>query len=362
MTEMIQTPKLSFGNISGLTFQAGEVLQGIVSEVLSAKLVLIQIKNRLIQAKTETPLRAGERLRFEVLSTDGEIRLKRLPEPGSENTRALLLKGLSALGARSEGLEPLRQLHARVGQFPEEIFQKFPYLKDLDQLFKQFNEVFSGHLKTFFEASGLFFEAKVNRLLLQDEVGEEGDGDLVHEKFKKLVQGDLKGLLLKIKGSLASKPALAAFLKKGGDAPALLKEIDAVLHEITYQQFESKLKAGLQMFLPLVWRGVQEGRVVFRRSQQDVPDASGQSSCACSIHLNLEKLGKLTAHIQMHSDRFYAQLIAENAGFVSVLDAGRDRLKNRFQAAGLKWGDISVRHQPEMDFEAPVSEGVDLKA
>ncbi|GEM_PF-5729077 len=360
-TEIILGSKLPLKGPTALLFQTGEIVKGRVYEVLSSNRVLIQLKNQLIRAKTEIPLRTGEQLFFEVLSTKGQVHLKRLPEAVAQNPAALLFKGLDVSGERSRSLAQIQQLLSPFKTLPEPILKKLYDFKGLDQFFKVLNEVSGETLKKAVESSGLFLEAKIKRLLL-NTADKNFDTEAFRKTFEAIVQGDLKALLLKLKGRLRSKARMLELAEAGVDARPLLKEIDAVLNEISYQQFESKLKNGLQIFLPFVWKGLQEGRVFFKYAQEEGASTAEKSACSCTIYLKLEKIGKLKARIQMHSGLFYIRLISENAGFASLLEAGRDRLKTQLSRAGLQWGDLSVQHQAHIDFEGDVREGIDLKA
>lgn len=358
-TDIILGPQASLKGPEGISFQVGEVMKGFVFKILSANLVLIQVKNHLIEAKTEIPLQAGEHLYFEVVSTEGQVHLKRLPGPVSTNASVLLFKALDVLGEK-RGFVPLQQILAQLRDLPEALLKKLPDFKVLEQFFKVFSDVSAAKLKTAIASSGLFFEAKIKSLLM-DAAPDKNNTEALRKAFQLMIQGDLKGTLLKLKGDLQSKILLAALAKNGVDSQALLREIDLLLNEITYQQFESKLKEGVQVFVPFLWKGLQEGRMIFRRSGQDDENSPDKPGCSCTIFLKLEKIGKLKAHIQMVSGLFYARLVSENARFVHLLEAGRERLKTQLSSTGLQWADISVRHQLEINFEEALSDGIDLK-
>ncbi len=354
----VQGAKLSFLSQPSLSFKVGEVVEGQVLQALSSTTVMIQLKNTVIEARTEIPLQVGALARFEVVSTEGEIRLKRLPS--LTKPESLLVQALQNLKGNTRPVSEIYRAFSQLTNLPEAIQKRLPDLSVLNQ-FMQGVDVLSGEqLKALIESSGVIFENKLKRHILKADSDSRDAQDLEKERAK-IFQSDLKGTLLKIKSRLQEQSLLDLLVQHKIKPEALIEAIETLLSEVTTQQLQSKLEQTVQLFLPFFWKGLKDGRMIFRQSKGEASLPLEKRHCFCSVHLELEKAGKITAQVQMISGQFHLQLVSENTHFATLLRERLDALKAQFNKAGLKWGDLSVRHQQEIDFELDVTDGIDIK-
>ncbi len=237
---------------------------------------------------------------------------------------------------------------------PTPIRKLLPDLSVLDHFMQNMAGLSGEQLKKLFESSGLFFEAKLKRQLRLENGAETSTA-------KHIMQGDLKGTLLAIADLLQDKQVQAAFSKFNLDQEELLDSIQALLKQISYNQVQSKLNDISQVFLPFLGKWLKEGSMVFRQSEEDQSLPPEKRCYACTLHLELEKAGKLSTHIQMQAGRFYLRFIAENRAFVTLLQEQTAVLKQQLTAAGIPCAAFVVSHQEKILEAQVLSDRIDVR-
>ncbi len=366
-----------------LSLKIGEVLEGEVLNLPAGGTVSIRLKNRVLTARTEVPLRQGERLLLRVEGTDREIRLRLLagPEQGAEAVRRAVLEALRGLrGARLGTGGDLAALRSFLDRLPVPLRERLPEVAALRGFLPE--TVQGGTMRGLVESSGVLFETKLRLLILRhsradtpersgpdgpsrEEPGRagaarkgiKGEAGLLKREVSQAVRGDLKGMLLRAKEAL-NDPGVTARLK-GNDVRAdeLVRVIEKLLGKIEYHQLQSRLNETLQTFLPFLWRELKDGELVFRRASRD----RCQGEFHCFINLDLEGTGRVSASLLMQSGRFHVRFTAENRAFLDFLKRGSGMLKEQLESAGLGLAGLTIRHEERMDFEPPSSEGLDIR-
>ncbi len=359
VSAQVQDAKSAFSNKPSLSLRIGEVLDGKVLQVLSSKMVMIQFKNQVIEARTEMPLKVGALARFEVLSTEGEIRLKRLPSPSK--AEAVMAKALQNLQGSARSHSEIYRAFSQLKNLPEAILSMLPDFSILNHL-TQGPGLLSGEtLRALLEASGLTFENKLKKYILNADPDMTDEVDL-QKTFSSMLQSDLKGTLLKMKSQLKEQVLLDVLTQHKVKPSVLNEAIETLLFEIGTQQLQSKLNHSRQFFIPFLWEGLKDGKLVFRKSGGECALGQRKKPDSCVIHLELEKAGKIRTQVQLISGQFHIDFVADNAQLTRLLHEGSETLRAQFKKAGLKWGDMSVRHQKNIDFDRPVKEGIDTQA
>ena len=174
-----------------------------------------------------------------------------------------------------------------------------------------------------------------------------------------VVQGDLKGTLLKLKQTL-SDPDTLNFMKQNGVSSGEVGEvIDKLLRHIELQQLESKQNGVFQTLLPFVWRELKDGTMRFQESYHP---KEGGSEYACVIHLDLENAGKLTASLRLFSDILHLRFVTDNARFKGLIEENQPMLTTQLAEVGIHCNSLIVTQEKEIDFsESTVQGELDIK-
>lgn len=110
-----------------------------------------------------------------------------------------------------------------------------------------------------------------------------------------------------------------------------LEVLDGLLQDIESYQLLSKLTDSFYTFLPLVWDGLKEADIAFKRSR-----GSGlERKYYCLVQLDFEQLGKLTILALKQDQDFFISFEAEHEGLRDVLKQNVSELETMFQAGGL---------------------------
>jgi len=361
----IQRPDGLFQLFTGeqflLPLRVGKTVKGEVLEVLPGNLVSIKIKNEVIQAKTDLPLQKGMNLLFQVESIENEIKLKYLgaqaePEGAIKNA---VLSALNQLRAPRLNAEELKVFLALINTPPSSLKEKQTRLFDLKKFFYEITDLASDDLQEMLRGSGTLFETKLRSLTLR--LASEGKtSPLLHQEIEQLIDSDLKGSLLKLKSGLSDPDLIEALQKGHTNIDPLKATVDKLINRIEHEQLLSKLDASFQPFIPLVWRELKEGTLIFKESYKD---ASGKKDYSVTINLNLEKIGRLSVHLMMQGESLHVRFVTESRLFQGLLQSNTHFLEERLDTCGLHCAGIAVRHEEKLDFNAASlssPEGLDL--
>ena len=217
-------------------------------------------------------------------------------------------------------------------------------ITDMDRLLR-------ASLQSTLENTGVGLEARLRQLL--QALPTEGDSTLNETGFASVVsqppeaanlQTDLKARLLQMKqmvldqekqlANLASPLQTAAgkqLAEKKAELARVLLTVEGLLQDIETFQLLSKLTNSFYTFLPVIWKGLKEADIAFKRSRSG-PEGK---SYYCLMNLQFENLGRLTVVAMMQSRDFFVSFKTDNVGFRSVLNTNVHELRQMFQEQGL---------------------------
>jgi len=287
-------------------------------------------------------------------ATTVEQLLKSLPEDAAALPKDLReqLQNLLQASLGSAG----RSIQDRLSTLLNEAMLKgFSELVDLgslkEQMFTDIDKVLQASLKSVLENTGVGLEARL-RVLLQ-VLPAEGEL-LLNETVPASVlspspetghlQTDLKARLLQMKQVFLDQekrltnnlfPFQSATSKEvGGKKEVLarmLPTIDGLLQDIETFQLLSKLTNSFYTFLPVIWKGLKDADIAFKKSRSG-PEGK---SYYCLMNLDFEKLGKMTVVAMMQSRDFFVSFKTDNTVFRSLLTDNVHELQKMFQEQGL---------------------------
>ena len=250
-------------------------------------------------------------------------------------------------------------------QLPEEMNGLLLAQNLKDEWLVSMEGLLGGQLKTALENSGVVLEAKLRAL-----VESNADGKPMAFSDISKIQKDFKAVLLQLKEVFQQTkdqdlPAgffqrLLTGVEKGRGEETrpfqkILGGVDTLLKDVETFQLLSKLSDSFCTFLPIQWEALKRGELVFKRRRQE----SGGASYSCGIHLDLEKLGPVSAFIFMHLRTFFVTFKVEHSELKAMIQSHFAELQENFSRQGMNLKNISLlgRADPVVDpFERIESE------
>jgi hypothetical protein len=257
----------------------------------------------------------------------------------------------------------------------EPVLAELPQLVDLvgvkEQLFTDMDKTLQVPLRFTLENTGVSLESRLGVLAqsLPDEgevalAGESSSASMVRQSSDgDVLQTDLKAKLLQMKQTILEQDRQLASdlsISRGADAKEIteqrnelsrtLQSVDGLLQDIETFQLLSKLTDSFYTFLPVVWKGLKEADIAFKRSGS----AQEGKSYYCLMNLDFEELGKVTIVAMMQGGDFVVSFKTDNNEFRSVLNSNLQELQQMFREQGLnlKTADVlGVEENHLMPFE-----------
>lgn len=350
-----QTTDLLVSSKLPLALRVGEVLEAEVVNITETS-VAIRMKDTILEAQTNVPLKQGETIMVRVEGRESEIRLRLVTGETGDNAlvRNTILSALNALKGLRPAADDVNALAALVKNLPASLKEALPELSLLDAQMPSAEGLSGAALKSAVQDSGLFLETKLRLLVL--ERGPEGA--LPDKQAGSLMQSDQKAALLLLKETL-EKPDIAKHMLGTGVRPeALSAAIDNVLKHTEFFQLQSRLNDTLQVFVPFVWQDLKDGELIFRESESG---HSGEQAFSCTVNLDLERAGRVRALVLLQSGAVHVNVLAESERFFQLLRDNSEFLKKQLGASGIKLGNFSVLHGEGMDQAPSRTGGLDIR-
>jgi len=317
---------------SPIPFQSGEILRGTVIDPVDPLHTLIRIKGEEILVENRAAsLTPGRELVLQVEEIYPKVILKILPEEGLPGDRieSFLMKYLSSdcpLEELAEKLAGLRGISAE--RMDPEVQET---LKQFFSLLNRFSTLLSrsdpGELQGILARTGLFWEAKLKGLV-------EGRGE---NSFASLLEGDLKGLLLKLKAQLnfwieqnqTSKPTGVENLVKALDQFADKVELYQILNLSRAESEENVL------FLFPLWvqNSLQFVELNFSFPRQGAEGSAEQESSLLFL-LHFPDWGRMRIEVRIKEKSLYCSFTVSDPKIKEFLDRALPELSARLHPIG----------------------------
>jgi hypothetical protein len=284
-----------------------------------------------------------------------------------------------ALRAIVKGLEPakvtsteLNSFKTTISNIDKSVVAKLPELKSAIEFLKPMETIVKGgssaagatELKKAVEASGLFLESKIAKAAMKGAgaASEGGANKEIRRMIDIITKGDFKGSLLKLKESL-NRVETVEILKAAKIKPEELgARVEKLIKSTEFFQAKSMLTDTLDIFVPFFWKSLRDGELVFSESYKG---ASEGKSYSCTINLDLESSGRVSAIVLLMFDKVHVSFVAENTDFIKLIEDNSDELKGQFAELGLPLGSIRASREENLDFKSPpvpIEEGFNIKA
>ncbi len=347
-------------NISGresLPFRPGEVISAEVVQTGADNTATVKIKNMVLEVQTDVALSKGDILALRVERSDNTICLRLAGGAATESAghiRNTIVSEMSKLDRVQSGSEGMSSLVSLLKTIPPQLQQGLPEISIVERFLLQIDHLSGKAMKDVVENGGVFFENKLRILAL----GIEADGKNADIEAGRIIANDLKASLLRLKDTFLNSPGKLENLRSMIRPDELIDALNTVIRNIEFYQLQSKLTDSLQFFLPLIWKQLRDGEIIFRESDRGQP---GDSSYSCIIHLDLEDVGKVKVNLLLHAGHIHMACSAENESLYHLLQGGVDMLKDQFSKAGLRIGRLQMHHQAGISFDNASGAGLSIR-
>ena len=330
LTAILNTARLDLlpgKPIDPASFVLGEIIPVKWIRCLDPQRVLIQVKGKELVAETSFPLSEGAEFQVRVEQLEPRVILKlQMPTGGGSVSFSLLKKywvGDPPLEMLAESWDALERA---VGpSLPQEARETYARIQETT---KQFSGILESGadpqaLARILDQSGLNLENKLLRLIASDG----------KPSTQAALEGDLKGLLLKMKDQLERV------------APETARQLQPPIQKMELYQLlnagegdPSKLLLLIPLFFP---EGLRWTEVLFSGDRKGGGPA-GDPERALLFLLDLPVLGKLQIEIQIHEKRLYGRFKTADPGIGEYLKENMSRLSDRLGMAGYL-ADLEIR-------------------
>ena len=317
---------------SPIPFQSGEILRGTVIDPGDPLHTLIRIKGEEVLVENRAAsLTLGRELVLQVEETYPKVILKILSEEGLPGDRieSFLMKYLSSdcpLGELAEKLAGLWGISAE-GMDP----QVQETLKQFFSLLSRFSPLLSssdpGELQGVLAQTGLFWEAKLRGLV-------EGRGE---NSFAALLEGDLKGLLLKLKSQLNSWIEQKRTPEPTG-VEKLVKALDQFVDKVELYQIlnlsRAESKENILFLFPLwVQNSLQFVELNFSSPRQGA-DTSAKEESSLLFLLHFPDWGRMRIEVRIKEKGLYCTFMVSEPRVKKILEQALPEVSLRLHRVG----------------------------
>jgi hypothetical protein len=353
--QVTQEPSLLVSERNVPPLQVGETVQAEVINVTDTA-VAIRMKNSILEARTDLPLKQGDVLSLLVEEAGPEIRLRLVPGNGSEagSIKNTILAALDSLKDLKPAAEDMKILSSLIEALPQAVKESLPGLSALEKMMVTVEDLSGSALKDAVSDSGVLLEAKLRFLML----GEGREETELNQKLQTLANSDMKSALLSLKAELGNSMVANRLIQSGVHADVLMVTVDTFLKNIELLQLQSRLSNTLQVFVPFVWRDLKEGELIFRDSERDRP---GEEAYSCTVNLDLDRAGRTSARLLLKSGKIYADVLTESEGFFRLLQDHAMLFKKQADGAGIKLAGFTIQRASRIENKPPQQGGLNIR-
>ena len=140
-----------------------------------------------------------------------------------------------------------------------------------------------------------------------------------------------------------SAEIMEAVFKKAGDSMSHEGIADQRTLSLVSEQLNS-LQSGQHLFKGDLFPGQPMDWTVAERDSHRNRSGARERTWETSVDINLPRLGPVSFRLVLDGTHISLNLHAENSSAVSRLDAGRTRLAEQLEAAGLIPADMNISH------------------
>ena len=134
------------------------------------------------------------------------------------------------------------------------------------------------------------------------------------------------------------------------------KLVDKFIKNIEFFQLSSKMNDMFSTFMPVLWDDIKDGEFMFRKYKKQ-----GGNAYACDINLDMETLGKMSVSVSIYKKAYYVTFLSEREDVVTLLNANKKLLTERFSAQGLNLSAINIAQKKDIYPGKAQTTGINVK-
>lgn len=175
--------------------------------------------------------------------------------------------------------------------------------------------------------------------------------------FQRLAQkDDLKETLLKLGEKLGQAETARLLRGNGYDAGEIRASVDKALGNIEFYQLSTKVEGMLHMFLPVMWDGLKDGELIFRKREE-----RGKSVYSCDINLDMNPLGSVAFSVTSYDGAMYLSMLAERPETEAAIRSARGELTRGLLAQGLSVSAMNIGQRSGLQPGDIQERGINIK-
>jgi len=302
-----------------INLKNGEIIRGTIVRNLPEGGLLLSVKGKQLSMPEGPELPAGSRHLFQVNITGPRVELKLVEAPS--NNAGQPPTAMSANAARETLTDILTELKGSLDQagVSRTTSQAVQNLRQLMPLILYASARDNGGiwLKDSIMASGLLWESKVAEFLLSDEK---------NSPIKKLLKGDLKGILLSLQKGLLAEG------KEGNDAMVIRIRQALNLIEGNQHLNLSAIEEGLgwMFFIPGLEKDGFLGAEIFSKKKDE------KGGIFFSVLLEFTRLGRFQANVSMMESGMSVRILMDDEVNAKIVNENLHLLEKGLSALNIK--------------------------
>jgi hypothetical protein len=339
------------------SLRAGEAVKAEVVSADTERNASIRVQGMVLPVTTELPVQRGDI--FSLLVERQEdilyLRLAGTPEWTSGNSvKSPLLPVLERLRELRPAADALERLVDLLVQMPVQLRRSLPEIETMTRFLVPVDRLSARSLKDTVQQGGAFFETKLRILAL----GMEADGTDANIEARRIIAGDLKAGVLRLKDTMLQEGFFDALAARGVRPADLLDAVNSVLRNIEFYQLKSKLTESLQFFLPLLWKELKDGELVLHAADRGTRDSRAFS---CVINLHLEGIGRTQFNLLLKRGSLQVLGAVESSRFCNLLQENAAIFQKELESTGLHVAGLDFRQEKAIDFGERRAAGLTIR-
>lgn len=333
----------SFDNIrtqskTEIALSPGQTLTVTVQEKLPGNQYQLAVRNTIITATSDIPLKEGEKLQVKVQSLQPQIILT-VTDASKQALEAKVNEKLIQWRINPESMAQVIDKSSEFAQNLKSVSLPSGFSgKDAEGLLKILNNiVFSPRTKSnplfvkdFITKTGLMLERDLSSLAMR-KFGESSAAPSDNLKASLLKLSDALGLALQDTTKFDDVTVQKLLNMTSFTSEALKTVETGQTVNVVYQQNENGLYLQIPLSLGEMYR---QADIFIRPDDKNAPETKKYSSCSVSIFLDLDYLGELAIEAGVREGRIHCIIKCEKEETRELLDASSQMLRDALTAIG----------------------------
>ncbi len=314
-----------------------------------------KLEQMIIKSDRDLSLKKGENIFLKITGGRKNIKAEiiesfRTPSGVQQDVPVKFLEMLANSSESKLTNSELKLFLSIIKSFPTQVKASIPGIKVLEKSLHDIKQLNSKTLKALIKTSGVAFETRLKAAIMK------GPGQVSRNLAAFESEGDLKGVILRLKAMLNNRNIVNELEKSGIKAAEVSELAERFINNIEFFQVTSKINDMFYTFLPIFFNGFRDAEFLFKKSSKN-----GKEASTYDINLDLENLGKISISVTILDKVFHVSFFTELEGVKKLINSQMHQLKSRFSSQGLQLKTIHVNHKKNIVFGQSQYQGVSFR-